>query len=216
AKQIAPNKLIGWAYFDNPPFANGTIQQRAQYAKSVDFYGVNAFQPEQVAASLDPYQQSVQGAAARPVFLTEFGIPATGHRDANPGSIYSDATTVQKAADAMAKVVPLALAHPAVAGMFYFEWNDEWWKQDGGSNFKQDGGTGPNGFPNRFNDEEGFGLNSIALGARQPEQVYTAQSGGTGGNVQVDVLTPRTALMDVLVNAYRNAEQRLKAKLGIN
>lgn len=221
AKTIAPDKLIGWAFFDNPTFARETIDNRRTYTKAVDFYGVNAFQPTNVLPTLDPWKKAVQGDTARPIFMTEFGIPATGHRNnsRDPLTIYADATTVQKAADAMAKMLPQVFQHPAVAGMFYFEWSDEWWKQDpllGVSTGKtrQEGGTYIDYFPNLFYDEEGFGLNSIALGDRSATQTYTDNLGGKGANVQFDILTPRTALMDAVTNAYRNAEQGRKAALG--
>ena len=222
AKTIAPDKLIGWAFFDNVPFAENTKEKRRAYAKSVDFYGVNMFQPQSVSPSLDPWKKERQDDAARPVFLTEFGIPATGHRDnsPNPLAIYSDVTTVQKAAESMARMLPLVFQHPAVAGVFYFEWNDEWWKQDPllgvtTINTRQEGGEIRNYFPNGFYDEEGFGLNSIALGDRSPTQVYTDKLWGKGGNVQVDILTPKTSLMEAVTNAYRNAEQGRRTALGI-
>ncbi|MES2787568.1 MAG: hypothetical protein V4684_19035 [Pseudomonadota bacterium] len=217
AKSIAPDKLIGWAFFDNVPFANNTIELRRTYAKAVDFYGVNAFQPETIA-SLDPWKKATQGDTARPIFLTEFGIPATGRNNANPGAIYADDSTIQKAADAMAKMLPLVFQHPAVAGMFYFEWSDEWWKQNPSpeSIKRHDGGVAAANFPNRWYDEEGFGLHSIALGDRTVDQLYADALWGKGSNVQFDILTPRTSLMDAVMKAYANAEQGRKTALGIN
>ena len=79
---------------------------------------------------------------------------------------------------------------------------------------RQEGGAFVGYFPNRFYDEEGFGLNSIALDGREAGQVYTDKLGGKGANVQVDKLTPKTALMDAVTNAYRNAEQERRAALG--
>lgn len=217
-KTIAPDKLIGWAFFDNVPFAENTKENRRAYAKSVDFYGVNAFQPQTVSPSLDPWKKERQDDTARPVFLTEFGIPSTGHRNnsSDPLAIYSDASTIQKAADSMAKMLPLVFQHPAVAGVFYFEWSDEWWKQDPllgvtTNSTRQEGGEIRDYFPNGFYDEEGFGLNSIALGDRSATQAYTDKLWGKGANVQVDILTPRTSLMDAVTNAYKNAEQGRKA-----
>lgn len=222
AKTVAPDKLIGWAFFDNPTFARETIDYRRTYARAIDFYGVNAFQPTNISPSLDPWKRAVQGDTARPVFMTEFGIPATAHRDnsLDPLTIFADGTTVQKAADSMARMLPLVFQHPAVAGMFYFEWSDEWWKQDPlrgvtTSKTRQEGGIFTDYFPNQYYDEEGFGLNSIALGDREAAQVYTDNLGGKGGNVQVDILTPRTALMDAVTGAYSNAEQGRRTALGI-
>lgn len=221
AKAIAPDKLIGWAFFDSPVFANETIELRRAHAKSIDFYGINAFQAKTVANTLDPWRSAAQGDTARAVLLTEFGIPATGHRNhaADPASIYEDSDTVQRAADSMADMLPRVFQHPAVAGMFYFEWSDEWWKQDpsgaGATSItRQDGGTAAPEFPNGWYDEEGFGLNSIALGDRLATELYGDALWKKGANIQVDQLTPRTALMDAVVKAYRNAEHGRKAALG--
>lgn len=61
-------------------------------------------------------------------------------------------------------------------------------------------------FPNGTWDEEGFGLHSIALNGRQASEVYGVQPWNPGGNTKPDKLTARTALVDALLNAYRNAE----------
>ncbi len=279
AKAMAPGKLVGWAFNDDPSFASQTVKYRQQYAKAIDFYGVNAFQAQQLGTTLDPWLKSAQGDTARPVILTEFGLPATGHRDTSqiapyvepgltqakttiagregvapgdvsaPGgfdgsfirntesnalSIYEDASTVRKTADAVRQLIPVAFSHPIVAGMVYFEWSDEWWKQDSYINFfipkkankpvylvnlaisRQEGGTPNSGFPNGYWDEEGFGLNSIALNGRTASQVYTDQEWGTGGNVQVDKLTPRTELMNAVVETYKSAAQTRKKALNLN
>lgn len=276
AKTIAPDKLVGWAFNDDPEFARKTVQYRLQYAKSVDFYGVNAFQAKQLDSVLDPWTKSLQGDAARPILLTEYGLPVTGHRigdqftpyvepeltkarqliasregvplqdvqappglagngsivrntQANTLSIYEDVSTVGKVADAVRTLIPFAFRHPVMAGMFYFEWSDEWWKQDSYIDFqvqgrtvslvnlfksRQEGGSLNSAFPNGFWDEEGFGLHSIALDGRTADQVYTDSVSGKGGNLQVDKLTPRTELLNAVVEAYRNAEQTRRAALG--
>lgn len=223
AKQIAPDKLIGWAFFDNPDFARNTVDYRREYAKSIDFYGMNAFQPVRVSGALDPWSKAIQGDTARPVFMTEFGIPATGRRNSSkdPSAFYADETTIQKAADAMTKVLPLVFQHPAVAGMFYFEWSDEWWKQDSEGSFqrlatRQEGSSNfVDYFPNLWYDEEGFGLHSISLGNRAADQVYSDADYKNAGNTTVDILTERTSLMDAVTNAYKNAEQGRKVALGL-
>lgn len=222
AKQIAPDKLIGWAFFDNPDFARNTVAYRREYAKSIDFYGMNAFQPVRVSGALDPWQKSIQGDTARPVFMTEFGIPATGRRNdsKDPSAFYADDTTVKKAADSMARMLPLLFQHPAVAGVFYFEWSDEWWKQDSVSGFprfitRQEGSnTFVDYFPNLWYDEEGFGLHAIALDKRAADKPYSDKAYIDAGNTTVDILTERTSLMDAVTTAYKNAEQVRKNALG--
>lgn len=282
AKTTAPDKLVGWAFNDDAGFANNTIEYRKQYAQSIDFYGVNAFQAQQLNTTLDPWVASAQGTAARPVILTEFGLPATGRRDesvikpyvepglttarntigarqnispsalvvpsTDPGflaltfsteagvlSIYADDSTIAKTAAAVGPLIDVAFKTPIVAGLVYFEWSDEWWKQDSYANFlspapgggflsfnlvnqrdDRQEGTGATriGFPNGYWDEEGFGLNAIALDGRAANQVYTDNLGGKGGNVQVDRLTPRTELLNTVTGAFRNAEATRRSALG--
>ncbi len=217
AKAMAPGKLIGWAFNDDADFAASTVEYRKQYAQSVDFYGVNVFQAEQLATALDPWLKAKQSDAARPILMTEYGLPATGHRNPNDWlSIYSDDATVKLTAAAVGKLIPKAFEHPSVTGMFYFEWSDEWWKQpgDGNRNDRQEGIRTSNAFPNKYWDEEGFGLYSIALGDRTAAQVYTDNWGGKGGNLQVDKLTPRTELLDTVTTAFKNAEQTRQNALG--
>jgi len=281
AKSIAPDKLVGWAFNDDPVFASSTVDYRKRYAQAIDFYGVNAFQAEQLNSTLDPWNATLQGSAARPVILTEFGLPATGRRDTStikpyvePGltiarntiatrdgvaastvmppstdvnflnlftrnseasvlSIYADETTIKKTALAVGKLIPEAFKARIVAGLVYFEWSDEWWKQDAYVDFllsskgnravslvnlrldRQEGtGATAIAFPNGYWDEEGFGLNAIALKGRNAEQVYTDNLGGVGANVQVDQLTPRKELLDTVVNALRNAEGTRRSALS--
>lgn len=216
AKSLAPAKLIGWAFNDDPYFASSTVAYREQYAKSIDFYGVNAFQKAQLGTTLDPWKQAVQSDATRPVILTEYGLPATSHRDPNdPLTIYADDTTIGTTATAVQNVIPQAFSHPVVTGIFYFEWSDEWWKQANGLKDRQEGGNADGGFPNGYADEEGYGLNSIALGDRLASQTYTDNLGGKGANVQVDILTPRTALLNAVTQAFNDAVQTRQKALSV-
>lgn len=275
AKSIAPDKLVGWAFNDDPVFASSTIEYRRQYAGAVDFYGVNAFQAQQIGSTVDPWSASLQGDTARPIILTEYGLPATSHTNSstiqpylepllsmakqiiaqresvpvnqvlpetgdpnlvfpseeNALSIFENESTVAAAAESVGNIIPQLFQTPIVGGVVYFEWSDEWWKQDPyapfnipdtaspdpnarkSTNFvqlqitRQEGGGSNAGFPNGFYDEEGFGLNSIALDGRLATQVYTDNLGGRGGNLQVDRLTPRTVLYDTVVGVYQRAEQ---------
>ena len=252
AKEIAPDKLIGWAFSDDSGFSTSTLEYRKQYAQSVDFYGVNMFQATEVASRLDHYQKSKQGETARPVLVTEFGLPATTHADqttfqpylepalsagrqtiaAREGvsvsdvspltsevtqafptegsikSISENSNTNQATAEAVGRVISLSLNHPIVAGMMYFEWCDEWWRQDSYAPFQlpnrttqlvqlaktaQEGGMPAADFPNGYDDREGYGLNSIR----------TANEAGV--DVQVDALTLRPAILAAVLTAYAQA-----------
>lgn len=138
-KAAAPDKLIGFSYFDAPPNVSSAKNYMTQYGGSIDYWGINSFQGSVIAPTLAPYK-ALDG-ASKPVLFTEFGVPATGHSvdeissadkptQAGVNSIYADETTIGKAANAMKTMIPMALADPIVAGMFYFEWSDEHWKQD--------------------------------------------------------------------------------------
>jgi hypothetical protein len=229
-KQLAPDKLVGWAFFDAPSLVVQGKGKLESFAKSIDFYGVNAFQKDTIGPTLDNYRQGVLGSAARPVILTEYGLPPTYHADtstfqppgvagtfptkANIDSIADSPASINAAAQAVARVIPQALAHPINAGMTYFEWADEWWKGDpiAYNNLGQpavtteitrwNGGLPNPGFPNGYGDEEGFGLHSIRTNGRTPEQVYTVNPGTPAGNTSPDILTERSALFQAVVNAY--------------
>ena len=221
AKSTAPDKLVGFAYFDAPPNVALAKPYMVQYGGSIDYWGINSFQGSVIAPTLAPYK-TLEG-ATKPVLFTEFGVPATGHSvdeissgdrptQAGVNSIYADGTTIAKAANAMATMIPLALGDSSVAGMFYFEWCDEHWKQDPAlpayttSITTHEGGVkvDPSQMPNGFYDEEGFGLHSVALQPNRPATATYApfnRNAATANNFP-DVLTPRQALLDAVTAAY--------------
>lgn len=220
-KAAAPNKLVGFSYFDAPNNVNSARSYMNEYGSSIDFWGVNSFQATVIAPTLAPYK--ALGEATKPVLFTEFGVPATSHRvdDTCEGgkpsqdgvnSIYADADTIQKAADAMSRMLPMVLSDNIVGGMFYFEWNDEYWKQDPNlpcyntSEIVQEGGVKADRsqMPNGFNDEEGFGLHAIATQpGRDPRSVFAPfDSNARTANNFPDVLTPRQALLEAVTSAF--------------
>lgn len=220
AKTSAPDKLVGWAYFDDPDFAKDTVAYRTTYAKYVDFYGVNTFQPQDLNHALNPWLKENQAEAARPVLLTEYGLPTTvrieGRKSENQlDLIHSTEASIKATAEVVGQVMPQAFRHPVTLGMFYFEWSDEWWKQGGGSRVEQEGGASNTTFPNGAWDEEGFGLHEVSLNGRTAEEVYADAEWKPGGNVQVDKLTPKTELLNVVKEIYRNAEQIRRQALGL-
>ena len=170
-KTNAPDKLVGLAYFDAPSdvtsaFSGGFLEQ---YGGHLDFWGGNVFQSTVLGPSLAPYKSL--GNASKPFLFTEFGIPATSHSDnsicsgssptqAGVNSIFADSSTIQTSASALDVILPQALNDDIVAGMFYFEWCDEWWKQDSNGCYTtnittQEGGQSApvSQFVNGFNDE---------------------------------------------------------------
>ena len=111
----------------------------------------------------------------------------------------------------MQNVLPLALADNIVGGMFYFEWNDEWWKQASQSGCYTTSKTVQEGgqvaaigqMPNGFNDEEGYGLHGIGLGNRGATDIFSPfDAGAKTANLIPDILTPRTPLLDAVTAAY--------------
>lgn len=221
-KAAAPDKLVGFAYFDNPgnvnlAQANGLLEQ---FGGNLDYWGVNAFQATTIGPSLAPYK-ALTG-AKKPVLFTEFSVPATSHSvdevcdgafptQAGVNSIFADGVTIGKAATAMATMIPTLLNDEIVAGLFYFEWCDEWWKQDpkpgcyDTSITAQEGGPAAaiGQMPNGFDDQEGYGLFSIGLGNRQASAVYDPfNANAATANNRPDVLTPRTALLEAVKQAF--------------
>lgn len=222
-KAGAPDKLCGFAYFDAPSNvstanASGYL---AQYGGSIDYWGVNAFQGTTTVGTLAPYKTLTT--AKKPVLFTEFAVPATGHRDksvssgssptqAGVDSIYADSTTIGLAAQAMTNVLPGTLSDEIVAGMLYFEWCDEYWKQDPNLPHYNTTKAGHEGgeaaalsqMPNGFNDEEGFGLHAISLNGRAISALFSPfDTNAATANNRPDNLTPRTELLEAVTNAFK-------------
>ena len=221
-KNAAPDKLVGFAWFDNPTNVNRAASNgyMETYGGNLDFWGGNVFQSETLGPSLAPYR--TLGNASKPFLFTEFGIPGTSHQDksictgetptqASVNSIFANADTIQTSAQALETMLPLALNDEIVAGMFYFEWSDEWWKQDsipGCYNTTittQEGGQrGTGQFANGFNDEEGYGLHSIALNNRPAGAPFDPfNKNAAAGNNRPDILTRRQGMFDVVSRIFK-------------
>ena len=220
AKTAAPNKLVGIANHD---FGDVLVKYAASYmaqCTSLDFWGVNSYQTENFHSvfgtnGLMGYNQ-LTGVALKPVILTEWGLPATGHHDPNNRfSIYSDTTTETKTATVVAKVLPKAYQAPLCAGVTYFEYCDEWWKQDQPNGvpailYKWYGGTLNTGFPNDYWDDEGFGVYSIERAGydgtnpdvRKITPYFQWNVPPYNGPYQPDVLTERTPLFDAIQTTF--------------
>jgi hypothetical protein len=199
-KQAAPDKLVGMATHDDPNIPRKAAAWMAR-CPHIDFWGVNTYQTETLDGLFADYAK-LTGSSLKPVILTEWGIPATGHRDpANAGSIYDDAATQAKAAAGIARVVPQAYGHPLCLGLYYFEFCDERWNQPEAPNlFTWWGGPPAPGFPNGYWDNEGFGLYSVARGGGLPDDAPIWE--GNGPKMPFDVHAERTALTSVLAKIF--------------
>jgi hypothetical protein len=139
-KAAAPGKLVGMAVHDDPNIPGKAAAYMAN-CPSIDFWGVNTYQTlsfDSVFNSVPgvgPGYGGLTGGALKPVILTEFGLPATGHSNASdPSTIYEDASTRAAAANVVGPMLPQAYQHPTGVGLYYFEFCDEWWNQPGSPN----------------------------------------------------------------------------------
>ncbi len=208
-KELAPNKLCGWAAHDFPDLVKFASTQPVGGPKyleqltSIDFYGTNVYQTIDYNSELGDLPGSygsLTGIMRKPVIFTEMGFPATGHSDPNdPNSIYEDATTRAKTGEAVERMARIAYSNPLCLGLCYFEYSDEWWKQ--GDATRWNGTTAkPVTFPNGFWDEEGFGLYSVAKG---PGKKPTDPIFENNAPVQpVDVQTERTEITAALKRVF--------------
>ena len=203
-KAAAPGKLVGMATHDDPQIPARASSYMAN-CNNMDFWGVNTYQTSVLDVAVGPYAR-LNGTALKPVILTEYGIPATGRRNANdPASIYDDATTAQKAADVIGRVAPQAFTIPLSLGMYHFEYCDEWWNQPEAPNiYTKWSGPRNDGFPNGFWDNDGFGMFSIRRGdgLKPSDDPWD----GTHPRKPIDVHTRRPAVFNTLANVYKNAK----------
>lgn len=225
-KAAAPDKLVGFAYFDAP----GDVTQANQaglletYGSDLDFWGINAAQAQTLSGTLAPYHALTT--AAKPVLFTELGNPASTHTNtdvcsgdsptqAGVNSITVNDQSIVKAAQALANVLPLAMTDDVVAGAMVFEWSDEYWKQSGSPGcFEprgpevQDGGkiADLGAKANGFDDEEAYGLHGISLSKGRAASDVFSPFGTVGqsqaSNLNPDTLTLRKPMMDAVDAAF--------------
>lgn len=156
-------KLVGMANHDDPRIP-GEAEKYMANCPSIDFWGVNTYQTIDLNAvfnevpNVGPGYAGLKGAALKPVILTEYGLPATGHgilKDDNnlrkkqstqgillaegeldkdvddPTKIYHNEVTINNTAAVISKVIPQAFngRYPLCIGLYYFEYSDELWNQ---------------------------------------------------------------------------------------
>jgi len=214
-RDAAHRKLVGWAAHESRPFAHygSTVPAGNPYftqLTDIDYYGVNVYQGTNFNDTLSRTQEGAlgkfTGANRKPIFMTEVGWAASGHDKHD--KIYEDADTRTKAAGAITRMIPQLTVDPVVIGIAYFEYSDEWWKQPP-YDATQWNGIGPAGsapidsaMPNRYHDQEAFGLFSTALGAGRRstnDEPYVNNRPVT----PVDPYIERTELTQALIDAYK-------------
>ncbi|MFZ5780674.1 MAG: hypothetical protein ACOY4R_10795 [Pseudomonadota bacterium] len=203
-KKAAPDKLVGMATHDDPNIPRKAAAWMAK-CPSIDFWGVNSYQTQTLDSIFDDYDR-LTGVARKPVLLTEWGMPATSHRDpGNPASIYEDPNTRAKAGDVLGRVVPQAYRHPLCIGLYYFEYCDEWWNEPGAPNiYTWWGGPSAPGLPNGYWDNEGFGLFSIRRGGSLPNNAPIWDARANGPALPIDVHYERSELTAVLTKIFHS------------
>lgn len=210
-KKEAPHKLVGMATHDDPKIPAKAAPYMAK-CRSMDFWGVNTYQTMSFDSVYSGYN-ALSGVALKPVILTEYGLPATGHHDPNdPTTIYEDETTRKKAAEVVGKMLPKAFQHQPNnrvdgLGAFYFEFCDEWWNQPGSNIYTWYGGPAAPGFPNGYWDNEGFGLYSIKRGGDLPNNAPIWNQNENRPNTPIDVHTERKEVTKVVWDTYARVAQ---------
>lgn len=221
-KSNASDKLVGWALHDNPPllkfasenkFTTGAYIHQAYLdvlAANFDYWGVNTYQKENYQTVLGQpgsgdgkSYQEIPASARKPVIFTEVGWPATG-RDGSGNMMYAQ-TTGDATALWINRMLPQDFGQykDLFAGAFYFEFSDEWWKNDQRENDRYvwniDRTLGrEDAWPNGYNDQEGYGLYGLQLGEGRQQNPWC----GSGPCLPPDTLLVRQPLIDALSKIY--------------
>ena len=155
-KAAAPDKLVTIAFQDDSTLYNGTLKVEDQAGQNpptpfndvpieqaistvVDVWGLNIYSG--MSQDFVDYQTNVINAAnrayARPLWVTEWGTPAGKNIPVGqPGPTQGNATAGDLSASELALGAQSISADISfmnanlgfVAGAFYFEYSDEWWK----------------------------------------------------------------------------------------
>lgn len=189
-KQMAPSKITIIPLQDQAESGGGVAPIRVHDSAmtNLDVWGVNSYRGL-VNSGFDTLFTTHRTNSVKPLLITEFGPPETT-RDSNGNLVVIS----NNAAAAGNYIKAHWTGHgdsimnniDVCSGGFIFEWTDEWYKKDGAPVTKQDPSTSSNGaFPGGWWDEEGFGMNAIALNNR------AAESPDPG---RPDILQPRAVV----------------------
>jgi hypothetical protein len=222
AKATAPDKLNGICVHD--------FREIAQYASvfpnpgptyleqasNLDFIGINTYQAQNYDSQFKNGWGAVTGAGRKAIVFSELGFPATT-RDENgdPKTLKETPASRQATADLVKVMLPKAYEDGVSLGACYFEFSDEWWKQVGNTKIVDGktvravdewvGGDPNNDFPNKYWDEEGFGLFSVARypGLQNSDPVLVEVNGqAIGPDRRLDQVIERTEITKVIKEIF--------------
>lgn len=189
-KQMSPSKITMIPLQDQSESGGGVAPVRVHDSAmtNLDVWGVNSYRGR-VNSGFDTLFSTHKVNSVKPLLITEFGSPETT-RDSNGKIVVMTNNAVATAnyikahwtghSDSITNNTDVC-----VGGMI-FEWTDEWYKKDGAPITQQDPSVATNdAFPGGWWDEEGFGINGIALNGRD------AASPDPG---RPDILQPRAVV----------------------
>lgn len=145
-----------------------TERQGEQYGFPVDAWGINFYRGKTFGKAFSEYR----AVSSKPLIASEWGTPEAWH----PRNTWNVVTEFPQGkvplltgyvSGLAAELYANYKAKGAVAGGFYFEYNDEWYKAARGNPCKHLAGpkANPNpNFPSGWNDEGWYGLNRDAPG----------------------------------------------------
>lgn len=227
AKTNAPDKLVGISVHDDPNICGQAASYMAN-CPSVDFWGVNTYQPQSFSSVFGttpsgPGYGGLTGNALKPVIITEYGFPTTTRPNAcKPEGITQDSTSIQNVATVLDTMIPKAYTDYAInTGLFYFEYCDERWNQSCytisscGSGqlcppniYTMYGGPTAAGFPNGYWDQDGFGMYTTARGEglKDSDPIWAQNGSVQGPATPIDTVTAKSAVVTAVTNAFSNVE----------
>ena len=167
-------KLIstGFVDFVNTSNQESTVVEGESFGAVLDIWGINSYR----GSTFTNLWQQIESATTKPFIITEFGAPASYHPNnqscqaselpASGSPSMSDLVTYMEGLWNEIETNWANNSGKVGSGGFIFEWSDEWWKSPQcGNSSEHSGGSAQNGaFPGGWDDEEWFGLNSIAAG----------------------------------------------------
>jgi exo-beta-1,3-glucanase (GH17 family) len=166
-KSIAPNKIVTTGLVDD---GENTVRAGDKYMTSLDVWGINIFRGK----TLGPFYPDYLKASKKPVLITELGFPCTIRTNGVPAMMPDNSQAVADYVETVMEEINENSSDDEpddpVAGVYYFMFSDEWWKQvcpacysngpcacaDNTHDFTKENHTA--NFPGGWWDEEWFGL----------------------------------------------------------